>query len=325
MSLPKYIVNLYEIMDALKDKMNLTGGDVDTADLEKYIQDKLKEIIDLLNKLIGVNRVPKSLSLNKNIPAIINDFVLNKTFDHDIYLCGLTFSQSAWKAEDSFSLEVAGVLLFDRISTKEVAQYKHLNAFYPVPAGTDVKIIYHNESGNSKMAWFDIDYLEGAISQGGGGIDHDFDYKVEVEWEALSNADIDLHCILDCDSSKHIYYRKKTYGTEPNKVWLDYDYTSHMNVDVKPEVLTILGNPAREAHIYIKNYNAGKLTQPVKVKIYRGNSLYKTLEVAPQDLTLARKTFYICTLDISTGDVIERLAEIPNISGTDIDLNTCGI
>lgn len=329
MGLLKYIVNLDEILDILKDKVKVNPGEVDTSNLEEFIQSKLNEILDLLKKILGTPKSPRSLSLTKNVPAIVNDFVLSKTFDKHIFLCGVAFSQSAWKVEDSFSLEVAGVLLFDHISTKEIGQYKHLNAFFPVPPGTEIKLIYHNESGNSKMVWFDLDYLEGEKFPDENPVNHDYDYKVILEWESGTTADIDIHCVLDCDSSKHIYYQNKVYGNEPNKVWLDVDYTSHSQVQIKPEILTILGKPGQMAHLYIKNFNGGPIRESVVLKIYRkgitGDNLFKIFEITPEKIDSSRKTFFICSLDLYSGNVLEHLKEIPHISGGEIDLSSCPI
>lgn len=323
MSLVRYIVNLEEIFDELKEKINIDSGDIDTTNLERNLEKRLKEIMDLMNRIIRSGKIAKSKSLNKNIPALINDFVISHTFETDIYLCGLTFSQSAWKIEDSFSLEVGGVLLFDRISTKEVAQYKHLNAFYPVPKNTEVKIIYHNASGNSKIVWFDFDYLEGGIqSPIEDEITHDYDYKIELQWEYASNADLDLHCILDCDKNKHIYYMKKIYGEEPDKVWLDYDYVNHTSTG-KPEILTILGQPCESAQIYIKNYNKGTLSKPVTLKIFKKEKLYKTFTLNHDDLTDENRAWYICNLNIKTGEVTGVMHEIPYLTGSQIDLSSC--
>lgn len=114
------------------------------------------EIGDKLN----LDYVQKSIGLYKNIPALQTDFEVNYVFEKKSALTGVVYSQSAWKPEDSWSLYIDDELLFEQIPTKEVGQHKVFNYFCLVEAWQTVKVIHHNNSGNSKEIWVDIDYLE---------------------------------------------------------------------------------------------------------------------------------------------------------------------
>lgn len=100
-----------------------------------------------------------SVGLYKSIPALQLDYQINYTFDKDVILNSIVYSQSAWKSIDCWSLYIDDKLLFDRIYTKESGECKVLSPFYPIKAWQTVKVIHHNESGNSKEIWVDINYL----------------------------------------------------------------------------------------------------------------------------------------------------------------------
>ncbi len=109
---------------------------------------------------LNFNYTQKSQGVYKNIPALQTDFELNYTFEKKSALTGIVYSQSAWKAEDSWSLYIDDKILFDNIPTKEVGQHKTFDCPCLVEAWQTVKVIHHNNSGNSKEVWIDIDYFE---------------------------------------------------------------------------------------------------------------------------------------------------------------------
>lgn len=121
--------------------------------------DSFIESGDIADKL-NFDHIQKSIGLYKNIPAVQTDFELNYTFEKRVALTGIIYSQSAWKPEDSWSLYIDDKLLFEQIPTKEVGQHKTFDYFCLVNAWQTVKVIHHNNSGNSKEVWADIDYFE---------------------------------------------------------------------------------------------------------------------------------------------------------------------
>lgn len=160
MSLPKYIVNLEEMLEYLKDKIEINTN-INAGDFGLSIGDNLATIIDLLKKILAIiydRGVQQVHGLRQHIPSVVGLFKLTKTFEFDVMLTGISYSQSGWKYQDSWNLEVGGTKLFDSF-TKEIGEHKHFNVFYFVPAGTPINIYHHNDSGNSKLVWFDIEYL----------------------------------------------------------------------------------------------------------------------------------------------------------------------
>ena len=152
------ILNLDEFAKEFND-ITIKGG-ASTEELEKIIQEKLDQIIELLKQLLGT-RKPQfySMDLSKHIPAVMNAFIISKIADRDMYLTGITFSQTAWKVDDTITLECGGNRIIDEIHTKELGQYKGFNTFIPVKEGEVVRILYNNASGNSKMFLCDLDYI----------------------------------------------------------------------------------------------------------------------------------------------------------------------
>lgn len=162
MSTPKYIINWEELLDILEGRFQVDINDIDLGDLENYLDEQIGKIIDLLNQILellkdkGIQRVH---SISYHVPAVIADYKLPTRFNEDVLITGITYSQSAWKYQDSWSLEVSGNRLFDEVGTKEIGESKAMNVFYFVPAGTNIDIIFHNNSGNSRLVWFDIQYI----------------------------------------------------------------------------------------------------------------------------------------------------------------------
>lgn len=162
MGVPKYIINLEEFAK-LWDNLDIRPG-FSQEELEA-IGDKLKEglaeITDLLQQLLKPpdRRQFRSVDMSKHIPAIVNVFEIRKSFDKEIYLTGITFSQTGWNEEDTITLEIGGALIIDHIHTKELGQQKMFRTFLPVKEGEGVRILYDNVSGHSKMFFCDVDYV----------------------------------------------------------------------------------------------------------------------------------------------------------------------
>lgn len=159
MSLPKYIVNLDEFAATIKNNLDVDIN-LDTSYIENLTKDKLDQIIRLLIELLNSKGYYFVKGDKKPIPAIVNDFVIPVEFEDDVYLTDFVFAQSGWKSDDLISVEVAGHMIIEKIPTKELAQKKSFEYFFPLPKNEEVKIIYHNISGNSKMFFFDFGYLK---------------------------------------------------------------------------------------------------------------------------------------------------------------------
>lgn len=153
-SCSKYIVNLDEIA-ILIENMNILNLD----GLSDEIRSSLEEILDLLNKLMVVGSTNfKVIDMSKHIPAIVNNFIIQKNIEHDGYITCICFSQTGWKSEDQITFAVNNKIIIDRIYTKELGQHKAFPVGIAVEAGDVLTIKYHNHSGNSKMFYCDINY-----------------------------------------------------------------------------------------------------------------------------------------------------------------------
>lgn len=139
MSLPSYIVNFDELEDLLKEALSNTV---------------VKDIADLY----GVQKVK---GFYKPIPAIKSEYKIVEFIpDESIIITGISYSQSAWKANDYWDLYIGDEKLFENVYTKELGEQKHWEVINPVNAGVPIKIILNNQSGNSRHVWVDIEYVK---------------------------------------------------------------------------------------------------------------------------------------------------------------------
>ena len=138
MSLASYIVNWDELFD----------------DLKELLKDKTCSIRDIKGK-------QRIKGFAESIPAIDGAFrVVEQMWDNDIILTGVTFSQSAWKGEDYWSLWVDDDKIFDTVYTKEIGDQKHWELIHIIKAEQKVKFLLHNVSGNSRNVWVDLEWIE---------------------------------------------------------------------------------------------------------------------------------------------------------------------
>lgn len=308
MSLPSYIVNLEEMLEYLKDKIELN---VNVEGIGGSIGNEMATIVDLLKKILmliydrGVQQIH---GLRQHIPSVVGVFKLTKTFDFDIMLTGISYSQSGWKYQDSWDLEVGGTKLFDSF-TKEIGEHKHFNVFYFIPAGTPINIYHHNDSGNSKIVWFDIEYLNLSLPniipplpeppESDLPISNPYDWMFVLRWEDSTGTDIDFHMYLDRDESTHIWYSNKSISKdEDNQAYLNYDFTSHGSNgrEDEPEIMTIYGYKDKVVNVFVTNFDEGSISEPVTVeviqKISTGNKSIELIEILPEQIT-GTKTLYI--------------------------------
>lgn len=404
MSLPSYIINWEELLEILGDKFEIDINDIDLSDLENYLKDQFETIIDILKQILELLKdkgVQKIHSISNHIPAVVAPYKFPTTFDKDVLLTGVTYSQSAWKYQDSWDLEVGGKLLFEEVGTKEIGESKAMNVFYYVPAGKPINIIFHNDSGNSRLVWFDIEYIdlsinnyiptpkptgtivvnyitedrtlvdskiimdmvygtheispedipgyslvgpdrhsvklsdmeptvtiEFVIEKELPSIDNPYDWLIIMRWEDNSDADLDLHCYVDCDSNKHIYFSEKELVIdEENKAWLNYDYTSHgpNGREEKPEVLTILGMDRYTSNIYITNYNKDNIEEDVTIEIYKREGSkdvrINTVTITPSQIS-GEKTIYVG--NIKNGEFVS-IKENVSYEQKNLNLNSCRV
>ena len=139
MSLASYIVNWEELIPMLQDLLeNLTA---------RGIKD--------------VNGTQKIKGFAESIPAIQATYkVVDWTLSTNIVMTAVTVNQSSWVGSDYWELWIDGELIFETVFTKELGEQKHWEVVHPVAMGQNIKIILHNNTGNSRDIWSDIEYLE---------------------------------------------------------------------------------------------------------------------------------------------------------------------
>ncbi|OON99135.1 MAG: hypothetical protein ATN35_02170 [Epulopiscium sp. Nele67-Bin004] len=140
MSTSKYIVNIDELIDALKQLTNF---------------EELQNLLSLLQDSIGRGDF-FSHNMSNNIPALAGSYEQVFHSREPVSLRAITFACTGYNKQDCVSMIVDGKTHIDRIHTKELGQYKD---FFNAITGNEVKVIYHNVSGHSKMFWCDIDYF----------------------------------------------------------------------------------------------------------------------------------------------------------------------
>lgn len=139
MSLPAYVINWQELKDILSDKLS-------------------NVIVKDLSSLQGVHRT-KGFYIK--VPAIKSAFTIVKFQQNtNLVMTGVTFAQSGWKAEDYWELYIGGEKHFETIFTKEVATEKNWQVIEPIDKNTEIKLVLHNNSGNSRDVWVDLDFIE---------------------------------------------------------------------------------------------------------------------------------------------------------------------
>lgn len=143
-------------------------------------------------------------------------------------------------------------------------------------------------------------------------IDHDYDWKIVLRWENDCPTDLDLHG--EFDNGDVVSYHNKEIGSDSDKAWLDYDYTSHNgdnDKEDKPEILTILGAISNNVTIKVDGFSRTEyLSEDVIVEIQKLSSgsltTVKTYTI-PYDMFAGDDIVTVCDIDLVSGKITERL------------------
>lgn len=242
------------------------------------------------NNVSGTQRIKGQ---HLSVPAETGDYEIKWSFDEDIYITDVKYSQSGWRYEDNWDLKIADTPIFETIYTKEIAESEVFHCYCYVAANTEITLILHNISGNSRDIWANLHYISKKIVQepppeepppeepepeepepnppdqnpepsnkpdGVPDINHDYNWMIVMRWESNVYVDMDLRAWLET-IHKEVYFSHKTYSLDKhNKVWLDQDNAagSHKGDSTRqnnPEVITILGKPCEFIKIYVQNYS----------------------------------------------------------------------
>lgn len=225
MSLPKYWLNNDEfikefgdklepeIRDKIRKKLNYFNNseellrEIENLLPESYFIKLKNKIRDFLNRKCGGEQHVDGI--RADIPPIQGDFDVVWKAKDKIALTNIQVETTGWKPFDSYSLEVIHYLksankittnvkkktLFDHVPFKELGEHKAFSVFYNYFAkGIDkfkkddeLHFILHNNSGNSRQLYLDIEYLligKGAIAGGTTALFLDVSGSM---WNVLNN------------------------------------------------------------------------------------------------------------------------------------------
>ncbi|NMM62366.1 hypothetical protein HBE96_06620 [Clostridium sp. P21] len=204
-SLPSLVLNFDELADALVDYLkngivvNLGNVAVNTATMEQLLSEiknqiqgvDYKDLINALNTLgakldafaanLGITGTEQILGACFDLGAV-KESIFEFSLNTEGYLTGITFFQSAlslYGLKDNFDLFIndgsGETQLFKSVYPKGFGEHKYMNVFFKISKAAKVKIVYHNDSQNNKVVWFDFHVLDvphvstSSISSGSGG------------------------------------------------------------------------------------------------------------------------------------------------------------
>lgn len=170
-------------IDTIDTLKNIEGGTIDKVKLVETIDNikKVDEITDIkggtLNKVETVNRVeevgkitgfptktqPFNEMVKMDIPAIAGTYEVEyETPDKPVEILALTVTCSGYGEKDKYDLHCNGDQWFKDWYCSEVREGLFLGSstfVYSTPSKTKLKLVFHNDSGTAKTAWFGIRML----------------------------------------------------------------------------------------------------------------------------------------------------------------------
>lgn len=96
-----------------------------------------------------------------DIPSTAGDAIFSERLAFDTELLSLSIAASRYDTEDSWSIRVGTQEIAHRIYMKLLPQSIFLMVAHPIPANTDIQLIYNNGSGYPKVVLFDYHFLRG--------------------------------------------------------------------------------------------------------------------------------------------------------------------
>lgn len=225
MGLAKYWINLEEFLDIFRDKLEpLILKEIEKKltmfgnceDLLREIEDLLpdnhftyiiKEIGDLISH--GYTGESHIDGIREDLPPIQGDHDVVWKSSALIALAGIQLETTGWKPDDCYSLRVVHYLkdakghvtnkatknLFYKVPFKELGEHKFFDVFYNyygkglyrIKKEDEIIFTIHNNSGNSRQLYLDIEYLwlgKDAIASGSTAIFLDVSGSM---WSILAN------------------------------------------------------------------------------------------------------------------------------------------
>lgn len=117
-------------------------------------------------------------------------------------------------------------------------------------------------------------------------ISHEYNYKMVLRWEGLTDTDMDLR-LKNMNTGMTVMYNNKIVDDTPvGKAWLDRDYTSHYgpnDYQESPEIITFINYVGVTFELFVCWYSGYPLTQNATVTVYdSSDNLLNTIEISPE-------------------------------------------
>lgn len=162
MSLPTYVINFEELIEMLEmpDLSQISTSFPELLALLREIRDELgaqnRQYDGYRQRIKGFHISPST-----------NKHDIEWVAEKDCALTGVAFSHSHVEGvDDYFSISVSNIaseVIFTTIYLKDSLQHKYFEKFFPIPAGSIVKITHYNPSLTQKHIWYDLEYLEKVV------------------------------------------------------------------------------------------------------------------------------------------------------------------
>lgn len=120
-------------------------------------------VVDILKfpwPLYPKNKNPFPFGLRFDIPALIqdNEFIIELPAGNNFELLAVTFSSTGYKDGDCYSVVLNNEYVLKNIYTKELGQVKEIRPVKEIKQAQDsLKLVFHNNTGTSKVIWVDFD------------------------------------------------------------------------------------------------------------------------------------------------------------------------
>ncbi|WP_029160917.1 hypothetical protein [Clostridium scatologenes] len=188
-SVASYVLNFDELANKLVDylkngiSVNLNGITVDTKTMEQLLNEikgeiqgiDYKDLISALNTLgakldafganLGISGTEKILGFAYDMGAVAEG-TTEFELDTEGFLTGITFFQtnsSIYGLKDNFDLYIEDgteIQVCKSVYAKGFGEHKYLNVYQKISKSAKVKMVYHNNSKNNKVLWFDFHVLD---------------------------------------------------------------------------------------------------------------------------------------------------------------------
>jgi len=140
------------------------GGRVDKV--KQVAQVSVVEEVKRINfpeHLFPTKHRPFTKGFRMSIPAMTGTYETVYTPEEDMELVDIGIACSGYADNDYWELLVGDYKVVETMYTKELPEHINMGTtlyvVHAVPAGTPMRLQFHNDSGTSKTVWFNLRFL----------------------------------------------------------------------------------------------------------------------------------------------------------------------